>query len=138
MQLKTVARALPCVFERGESPVIARLRHQLDEYFARTRQSFDVPLRVPGTPFQTLVWTELQRIPIGTTTSYSRVAESIGRPSAVRAVASANGANRIAIIIPCHRVIGADGSLTGYGGGLWRKQRLLELESAVTVRATAD
>src|SRR5204862_2086758 len=105
MQLKTVARALPCVFERSESPVLAALRLELAEYFGGKRETFDVPLRIPGTPFQTMVWTALQRIPIGTTTTYSRVAQSIGRPSAVRAVASANGANRIAIIIPCHRVI---------------------------------
>jgi AraC family transcriptional regulator of adaptative response/methylated-DNA-[protein]-cysteine methyltransferase len=78
------------------------------------------------------VWDELLRIPVGTTTTYSRVASAIGRPAAVRAVARANGDNRIAILIPCHRVIGSDGSLTGYGGGLWRKKKLLDLEARAT------
>ena len=86
-------------------------------------------MATPGTDFQRSVWTELRRIRPGTTRSYGEVAESIGRATAVRAVARANGDNRIAILVPCHRVIGSDGSLTGYGGGLWRKQRLLELEA---------
>ena len=81
-----------------------------------------------GTPFQLKVWRALRRIPAGRTRSYSELAACIGRPEAVRAVARANGDNRLAIIVPCHRVIGADGKLTGYGGGLWRKQRLLDLE----------
>jgi O-6-methylguanine DNA methyltransferase len=119
---------MECVFERGDSPVIDAVRAQLDEYFRGERREFTIPLHTPGTPFQNRVWTELQRIPIGTTTSYAGVARAIGQPTAVRAVARANGDNRVAIIIPCHRVIGSDGSLTGYGGGLWRKQRLLDLE----------
>ncbi|MBT6146124.1 MAG: methylated-DNA--[protein]-cysteine S-methyltransferase, partial [Gemmatimonadetes bacterium] len=81
-----------------------------------------------GTPFQLQVWKQLRQIPYGTTCSYREVADAIGRPTAVRAVAGSNGDNRLAIVIPCHRVIGADGSPTGYGGGVWRKQRLLELE----------
>ncbi len=81
-----------------------------------------------GTDFQMRVWNELRRIPSGTTTSYGQIAKAIGQPSAVRAVARANGENRVAIIIPCHRVIGSDGTLVGYGGGLWRKRKLLELE----------
>jgi O-6-methylguanine DNA methyltransferase len=85
-------------------------------------------LRVPGTDFQRAVWNALAEIPYGQTRSYADIAESLGRSTAVRAVARANGDNRIAIVIPCHRVIGKDGSLTGYGGSLWRKQRLLELE----------
>ncbi|MEP6495876.1 MAG: methylated-DNA--[protein]-cysteine S-methyltransferase [bacterium] len=112
----------------GDSPVLEALRVQLEEYFDGRRTNFDLPLRTPGTEFQQRVWAELQTIPSGTTTTYSAVAKAIGRPTAVRAVAAANGDNRIAIVIPCHRVIGADGKLTGYGGGLWRKQRLLDLE----------
>jgi AraC family transcriptional regulator of adaptative response/methylated-DNA-[protein]-cysteine methyltransferase len=127
-QLDRVRRAVGCELVPGESPVFAQLRAELAEYFDGRRREFTVPLHVPGTPFQMKVWAELQRIPIGTTTSYARLAESIGQPNAVRAVARANGDNRIAIIIPCHRVIGADGTLTGYGGGLWRKRWLLDLE----------
>jgi len=127
-QLDRVRRALSCEFERGDSPVFATVRAQLDEYFAGDRREFDVPMHVPGTPFQSRVWAELRKIPAGTTTSYARLAEAIGQPTAVRAVARANGDNRIAILIPCHRVIGSDGQLVGYGGGLWRKRRLLQLE----------
>ncbi len=128
-QLERVKRAMDCAFERGETPVFDRLRTELDEYFRGERRVFTVPLYVPGTPFQTRVWDELQRIPIGTTTSYGRLAKTIGQPDAVRAVARANGDNRVAILIPCHRVIGSDGSLTGYGGGLSRKKKLLDLEA---------
>ena len=116
----------------GESAVIEQLRGELDEYFRGERRDFTVPLYAPGTPFQMKVWEELLRIPVGTTTTYSRVASAIGQPNAVRAVARANGDNRIAILIPCHRVIGSDGSLTGYGGGLWRKKKLLDLEARAT------
>src|SRR6185503_4998108 len=129
-QLSRVRRALRCELERGHSPVFDLLRQQLTEYFDGDRREFTVPMRTPGTPFQMRVWDTLQTIPHGTTTTYARVAESIGQPTAVRAVARANGDNRVSIIIPCHRVIGSDGSLTGYGGGLWRKKRLLELEGA--------
>lgn len=128
-QLDRVRRAVGCELVPGESPVFAQLRAELDEYFQGRRREFTVPLHVPGTPFQMRVWAELQRIPIGTTTSYARLAASIGQPNAVRAVARANGDNRIAIIIPCHRVIGSNGELVGYGGGLWRKKKLLELEA---------
>ena len=116
----------------GKSAVIEQLRVELDEYFRGERREFTVPLHAPGTPFQMKVWEELLRIPVGTTTTYSRLASAIGRPNAVRAVARANGDNRIAILIPCHRVIGSDGSLTGYGGGLWRKKKLLDLEARST------
>lgn len=129
-QLARVRRALGCEFRKGESPVFDVTRRQLEEYFRGDRRDFDVPLQTPGTAFQTRVWDELRRIPHGSTTSYARVATAIGKPAAVRAVARANGDNRIAIIIPCHRVIGSDGSLTGYGGGLWRKKKLLDLEGA--------
>ncbi|HEX7018847.1 MAG TPA: methylated-DNA--[protein]-cysteine S-methyltransferase [Gemmatimonadaceae bacterium] len=128
-QLERVKRAVPGLYEPGSSPIIDQVRAQLDEYFGGERREFDVPLLTPGTPFQERVWNALRRIPHGETTSYGRVARSIGQPDAVRAVARANGDNRVAIIIPCHRVIGADGSLTGYGGGLWRKKKLLTLEA---------
>lgn len=130
-QLARVRRALGCELARGSSPVFDALRSQLSHYFRGERREFDLPLLVPGTPFQTRVWAELRRIPHGATTTYARVAHAVGQPTAVRAVARANGDNRVAIIIPCHRVIGSDGSLTGYGGGLWRKKRLLQLEGAM-------
>lgn len=103
---------------------------QLDEYFAGKREVFEVRLAPLGTAFQREVWQALQRIPYGTTCSYGDLAEQIGRPRAVRAVGTANGANPIAIIVPCHRVIGSNGTLTGYAGGVERKQILLELEGA--------
>ena len=103
---------------------------QLDEYFAGKREVFEVRLAPLGTAFQREVWQALQRIPYGTTCSYGDLAEQIGRPRAVRAVGTANGANPIAIIVPCHRVIGSNGTLTGYAGGVERKQMLLELEGA--------
>jgi methylated-DNA-[protein]-cysteine S-methyltransferase len=102
---------------------------QLDAYFAGELTEFDVPLAPPGTPFQLRVWEALTEIPYGTTTSYGAIAEAVGRPDAVRAVGACNGQNPIAVIVPCHRVIGADGSLVGYGGGLDRKRTLLELEA---------
>jgi AraC family transcriptional regulator, regulatory protein of adaptative response / methylated-DNA-[protein]-cysteine methyltransferase len=101
---------------------------ELAEFFAGTRALFDTPLALHGSAFSREVWDELRMIPAGETRSYLDIARRIGRPSATRAVARANGANQIALLIPCHRVIGADGSLTGYAGGLWRKQRLLEIE----------
>jgi methylated-DNA-[protein]-cysteine S-methyltransferase len=102
---------------------------QLREYFAGERKAFSLTLVPEGTEFQRAVWSELQNIPYGETISYKELAERIGKPNAVRAVGAANGANPIPIIIPCHRVIGNDGSLTGFGGGLPLKKRLLELES---------
>jgi AraC family transcriptional regulator of adaptative response/methylated-DNA-[protein]-cysteine methyltransferase len=131
-QFAAVRRRLGCVFAPGSTPVLDRLATQLGEYFAGRRRSFEVPMRAPGTPFQERVWRTLGSIPPGETRSYAAMARAIGRPSAVRAVAKANGDNRIAILIPCHRVVGSDGNLTGYGGGLWRKRRLLELEAVGT------
>jgi methylated-DNA-[protein]-cysteine S-methyltransferase len=104
---------------------------QLEEYFAGDRKEFTVPLAPSGTPFQLAVWTQLTRIPYGSTASYGDIARALGkRPVAARAVGLANGANPISVIVPCHRVIGSDGSLTGYGGGLDRKELLLRLEGA--------
>lgn len=105
---------------------------QLTEYFEGKRKNFDLPLSPEGTPFQKKVWQQLQSIPYGTTTSYQQMAHQLGNPKVIRAAASANGKNPIAIIIPCHRVIGSDGSLTGYAGGLHRKKWLLAHESPVT------
>ena len=107
---------------------LIQLEAELRAYFAGQRRTFDVSLDTPTTPFRQRVWDELRTIPYGETRSYAEQAERIGKPTAVRAVASANGQNRVAIVIPCHRVIGADGSLTGYAGGLARKQWLLDLE----------
>lgn len=113
----------------GRTAVTDRTEAQIAGYFAGERAAFDLPLVLHGTGFQQQVWRELQRLPAGTTTSYAELARRIGRPSAVRAVARANGANQIAVVIPCHRVIGSDGGLTGYGGGLWRKQALIRHEA---------
>lgn len=108
------------------------LGSQLDEYFDGRRSAFDVALALDGTPFQREVWDGLRAIPYGETVSYGELAERIGRPGAQRAVGLANGQNPVAIVVPCHRVIGADGSLTGYGGGLDRKRFLLALEAGRT------
>ena len=105
-----------------------QIRAELRRYFAGESADFSTPLALNGSGFTRAVWAELQRIPAGETRCYGQIALLIGQPSAARAVARANGANQIALVVPCHRVIGADGSLTGYGGGLWRKQRLLEIE----------
>lgn len=114
----------------GDHPVLQQLRRELAEYFAGQRRDFTVPLAARGTEFQRRVWRELRRIPCGKTVSYEDVATRIGKPAAVRAVARANGTNRICILIPCHRVIAKDGTLCGYGGGVWRKRLLLQLEQA--------
>ncbi len=127
-QFRTLARRTGSVFVPGGGEILERTRAQLDEYFEGTRSEFDLPVHAPGTPFQEEVWDALREIPSGETRSYSDIAERVGRPTAVRAVARANGTNRLAIVIPCHRVIAADGGLSGYGGGVWRKRRLLELE----------
>jgi len=108
----------------------AAAAEQLAAYFAGRLTAFDLPLAPAGTEFQRSVWAALQTIPYGETWSYAQLAEKVGNPSAVRAVGMANGRNPIALVIPCHRVIGSDGSLTGYGGGLERKRFLLDLESA--------
>lgn len=112
----------------GGSAPTEQIRAELGDFFAGRSAHFATPLALDGSAFTRVVWAELRRIPPGATVSYSEIARRVGQPSAIRAVARANGANQLALIIPCHRVIGADGSLTGYGGGLWRKQRLLEIE----------
>lgn len=127
-ELKDLIKRLKAKIMIGENEHIATVKTQMAEYYAGKRTQFDVPLDTPGTPFQQSVWQRLQRIPYGETQSYKQLAEKIGSPKAIRAVANANGHNKIAIIIPCHRVIGSDGSLTGYGGGIPRKKWLLELE----------
>ena len=127
-QLKRTERDFRAPIVAGDDPLFATVAAQLDEYFRGERRQFDLPIAEFGSEFQRRVWRVLSEIPYGETRGYAEQAASLGRPEAVRAVARANGDNRIAIVIPCHRVIGSDGSLTGYGGGLWRKQFLLNLE----------
>ena len=115
----------------------AGVAHQLGEYFDGSRHSFDVPLSLRGNPFEQRVWNALLGIPYGETTSYGEIARRIRSPDAARAVGLANGRNPVAVIVPCHRVIGADGTLTGYGGGLERKRQLLDLEAGVLPLAPA-
>ena len=122
-------QGLDCEFVEKESDANRLAITQLEEYLVGDRKDFDLPIKLIGSEFQQTVWHELMNIPYAQTVSYGELAERLGDPKAVRAVATANGANAIAVIIPCHRVIGADGSLTGYGGGLPIKQKLLNLES---------
>jgi len=118
--------------ESPDHPILVRAARQLVEYFTGNRKSFDIPLYFAGTEFQRKVWNALLTIPYGETRSYGQIARQIGHPDAVRAVGAANGKNPISIVVPCHRVIGSTGSLTGFGGGLSAKARLLELEGALT------
>lgn len=115
-------------YKEKASPVIASLVGELEEYFVGTRRDFDLEVRFTGTEFQCRVWRELMRIPYGATISYGELARRVGNPKGVRAVAMANAVNPISILVPCHRVIGSDGTLTGYGGGLEAKRILLNLE----------
>lgn len=121
-------RPMEGTFGAPDPTAFTEVIRQLGEYFGGQRTDFDVPLTLAGTPFQRTVWAALRKIPYGQTLSYGQLAEQIGRPGAARAVGLANGRNPIGIIVPCHRVVGATGSLTGYGGGLERKQYLLEFE----------
>jgi methylated-DNA-[protein]-cysteine S-methyltransferase len=116
--------------------VLAMAAQQLDAYFARRLRTFELPLALAGTPLETHVWSALRDIPFGETRSYGQLAMAIGKPTAMRAVGAANGRNPIAIVVPCHRVIGADGSLTGFGGGIERKKFLLRLEQGRELQLT--
>lgn len=115
----------------GHDPVFDLLEKQLEEYFDANRTTFEVPLSYPGSAFQQKVWESLLTIPYGKTRTYAQQSELIGDKKAIRAMAKANGDNRIAILIPCHRVIGSNGEMVGYGGKVWRKKALLELEGAI-------
>lgn len=134
-ELKRLLKAARGQLGIGRFEPVDQIEAELGTYFRGEQADFETPLTLHGTPFWRAVWDELRRIPPGETRSYSQVAEAIGKPTAVRAVARANGANQISIVIPCHRVIGSDGSLTGYGGGLWRKQKLIDLERALAGHA---
>lgn len=126
--IQRLERMLKARCHEGESTVNDTAARMLDEYFKRQRQTFDIPLLLVGSNFQQRVWNELQRIPYATVISYGQQARGMGCPQAVRAVAGANGANPISIIVPCHRVVGSDNKLTGYGGGIEIKRFLLNLE----------
>jgi AraC family transcriptional regulator, regulatory protein of adaptative response / methylated-DNA-[protein]-cysteine methyltransferase len=128
-QLQRLERKLKCVFVPGDTDVGRHMEQELAAYFAGALRDFSTPLEPAGTEFQQAVWRVLKSIPYAETRSYGQQAMALGRPSAVRAVARANGDNPICIVVPCHRVIGADGTLTGYGGGLWRKKWLLHHET---------
>ena len=127
-QIKRIRHRLGAVFVPDRNALTTEADQQLHAYFRGRLRDFDLPLETPGTDFQREVWDALRTIPYGETRSYSELARQVGRPQAVRAVGRANGFNAVAIVVPCHRVVGADGRLVGYGGGVWRKQRLLDLE----------
>ena len=129
-EIAVLRRRLRCAVVPGTNAVLDATETQLRRYFAGEDLAFDLPLAPVGSPFYQGVWAALRRIPAGVTRSYGELAAEIGRPGANRAVGQANGGNMLSLVIPCHRVIGSDGSLTGYGGGLWRKQRLLDHERA--------
>jgi len=129
-EFKDLCHRLNAVILPGHNPHLEQVQSEINEYFSAKRRVFNVPLHTPGTDFQQQVWTILQDIPYGTTRSYAQQAIAVGNPKAIRAVGSANGKNRVGIIIPCHRVIASDGKLAGYGGGLHRKRWLLDFESA--------
>lgn len=130
-ELKHISKLLNANIIQGENPIFEILEKELSEYFEGKRTEFTVPLDFVGSDFQKQVWGILMKIPYGQTWSYAKQAEVLGDKNKVRAVANANGMNKISILVPCHRVIGSDGNLTGYGGGIWRKQKLLELEKAI-------
>ena len=128
---RRIERYLNASFKIETTSVLEEAKRQLDGYFAGNRKAFTIPLHFVGTDFQQQVWNELLNIPYGATTSYKEIAQNIGKPKAVRAVAGAIGANGISILIPCHRVIGSDKSLTGYAGGLKAKKMLLQIETQI-------
>ena len=128
---RRIERYLNASFKIETTSILEETKRQLDEYFAGNRKAFTIPLHFVGTDFQQQVWNELLNIPYGATTSYKEIAQNIGKPKAVRAVAGAIGANGISILIPCHRVIGSDKSLTDYAGGLKAKKMLLQIETQI-------
>jgi AraC family transcriptional regulator of adaptative response/methylated-DNA-[protein]-cysteine methyltransferase len=132
-QVRILARRFKLPLVPGENALLTQLKIELQAYFEGRLRAFTVPVQKPGTPFQERVWSELTRIPYGETISYDMLAARAGSPGAQRAAGTANGMNRLAILVPCHRVVGKDGQLSGYGGGLWRKRLLLELERTGTL-----
>ena len=129
-EFKLLSKSLNAIIVQGRNEHFALLEKELGEYFAGARKEFSVPIHAVGSDFQNKVWQALRAVPYGETRSYQQQAVMITSPTAIRAVANANGMNKISILVPCHRVVGADGSLTGYGGGIWRKQWLLDMERA--------
>ena len=134
-EFKDLTKRLNAVILPGENPHLTQVQTELKEYFEGKRKDFSIPLHTPGTDFQQAVWEILKEIPFGETRSYKQQASKLNNPKGVRAVASANGMNRVAIVIPCHRVIGENGDLTGYAGGLARKKWLLDHEAKHSERA---
>ena len=130
-QLKQIEKSLKSKIEEGESPFFQLLEEELKLYFKGELKQFSVPLNPIGTDFQRKVWEELRKIDYGQTISYQQQANNLNIPKSVRAVANANGQNKISILIPCHRVIGSNGKLTGYAGGIWRKEKLLQIEKNI-------
>ena len=128
---KRIKDGLNAEFSEELTPLIELLKLQLNEYFEGKRKAFELPLLMVGSDFQKSVWNELLKIPFGKTVSYLKLSQQLGNEKAIRAVASANGANAISILVPCHRIIGSDGSLTGYAGGLTTKKKLLQLEGSL-------
>jgi AraC family transcriptional regulator of adaptative response/methylated-DNA-[protein]-cysteine methyltransferase len=137
-EYKILKKYLQTDLTDGNNDHLNDLRRELGEYFSGIRKGFSVPLVYTGTDFQKSVWDELMRIPFGITRSYGEQAAALGNTLSVRAVAGANGMNKISIVVPCHRVIGENGNLTGYGGGLWRKKWLLEHEMKFSGKATSQ
>ena len=133
-----IQRGLDTSYVESTSPVIEATKDQLNAYFAGMRTAFDVPLRLVGTDFQQRVWEALRSIPYGTTETYASLTSNVAEPTAIRAVAAANGANAISIIVPCHRIIGSSGELVGYAGGLPAKKKLLQLEGALKGQPELD
>ena len=130
-EFKDLQRLLKAKILIGENEHIKQAKRELEEYFSGKRKTFDVALHTPGTDFQNMAWKALMKVPFGSTSTYSNQAKKINKPKAVRAVGTANGCNRISIIVPCHRIIGKDGNLTGYGGGIERKKWLIEFEKKI-------
>ena len=135
---KRIQKGLNANYAEQDNTVLVEVRAQLNEYFAATRREFTVPLLFVGTDFQQRVWHTLLRVSYGSTSTYLQLSEMLGKKDAIRAVASANGANAISIIVPCHRIIGSDGALVGYAGGLATKQKLLSLENPLFAREASE